>query len=154
MKNLFLLALLAFCTITVVACKSKQKTSTAKNEPVADAPLTNSRWGLRTMDGAAPVFTNPPREEVNIYFATDSDVIRGFGGCNALNGHYSASGGGAGKMNINSLMATKMFCKNGFNESRFMEVLTSTEEYKITGETLSLITNGKVTATFERILVH
>jgi heat shock protein HslJ len=74
--------------------------------------------------------------------------MRGFGGCNQMQGLYEVQGDG---LRFIGTATTRMFCQETIEqEAAFLHAIESTTRYKVVGETLELYDmNGELLARFE-----
>lgn len=113
------------------------------------ANLENTYWKLSEMNGM-PVITPDDAKEVHFILTHDGSEkrIKGFAGCNALGGNYTSDGN-----NIKfTMITTRMMCHDRMEvENYLLQVLSSADSYKITGETLELYQNNTFLAKFESV---
>jgi heat shock protein HslJ len=89
-----------------------------------------------------------PEDNYTIIFAADN-TLSGIAECNRLTARYSATI--EGDMKISDMGTTRMLCPNEDQERRFIEILSSTTNYKMDGPMLMLISNGELRAIFQAV---
>ncbi|UOQ67846.1 META domain-containing protein [Hymenobacter volaticus] len=121
--------------LLLAACQS---TSPASQPTTPLASLRNTRWVLRTLEGQpAPV---PTDGEVYLLLRANELNVEGNGGCNRFRGTFELPADG--QLRFGPLASTKMACPALATEAGFMNALTNTRTYKISGDTLRLFTEA------------
>lgn len=111
-----------------------QSTSPASQPTTPLASLRNTRWVLRTLnDQPAPV---PADGEVYLLLRASELNVEGNGGCNRFRGTFELPADG--QLRFGPLLSTKMACPALATEASFMNALTNTRTYQISGDTLRL----------------
>lgn len=114
------------------------------------ATLENTYWKLSEMNGM-PVITPADAREVHFILTHEGSEkrIKGFAGCNALGGSYTTAESNAIRF---TTITTRMMCHERMDiENYLLQVLSNTDSYKITGETLELYQNDTFLAKFEPV---
>lgn len=108
------------CGLAAAACASV----------APEAPLTETRWVVQTINGQPVAFRTPTLE-----FAADR--ISGTGGCNRYFGGYAVDGA---RLAITGVGATEMACEQPVmaQEAAFHAALGAVRTYRREGETLVL----------------
>ncbi|TGD82339.1 META domain-containing protein [Hymenobacter wooponensis] len=96
------------------------------------ATLHTTRWMLYCLE-AQPVAANPEREMYLQLSATETQA-EGQAGCNQFRGSFTLPS--EGKLHFGSLLSTKMACPELALENRFLNILSTTRSYRISGDTL------------------
>jgi heat shock protein HslJ len=130
-------------SLAFISCSSSDKTK--NNAPAAT--LTNTYWKLSSANDR-PVVTPDNSREVHIKFRNDGNRLQGFAGCNGLGGNYVLSGKNGIRI---SAITTKMYCERMETENFLTHVITTADNYRVTGETLSLYKGKKLLATFDSV---
>ncbi|MBK9331953.1 MAG: META domain-containing protein [Ignavibacteria bacterium] len=133
-------ALIIFFTLNFFSCTSSEP----GNE--ISSSFYETRWILRSLDGNK-VYTPESLEEAFIKFSKDKQNANGFGGCNSIGMTYSRQNR---SLKISNITATEKYCdfiKD--QEKKFLDALSKTDSYKISGNRLSLYGEGKLLAVFE-----
>ncbi|WP_277227152.1 META domain-containing protein [Hymenobacter sp. YC55] len=134
MLNLHRIAL-GLPLLLLTACQS---TSPASQPITPLASLRNTRWVLRTLQGQpVPVPTNG---EAYLLLRTNELNAEGNGGCNRFRGTFELPADG--QLRFGPLLSTKMACPDLSTETGFMNALTNTRTYQISGDTLRLFTEA------------
>ncbi|CAN5389706.1 hypothetical protein BH11BAC2_BH11BAC2_03350 [soil metagenome] len=120
MNNKLLIILIALVIIS--SCKPRQKEPFGRN-----TQLENRRWTCRELNGK-PVTINPGGKELVITFNMGDNTFSGDGGCNKMNGMYTAQ---EQMIKIQSMMSTKMACEGMVMENDFFQVLDKTNRYEL-----------------------
>lgn len=107
-------------------------------------PLVGTQWQLAQIEGRDVT----PEDNYTIIFAADN-TLSGIAECNRLTARYSATI--EGDMKISDMATTRMLCPNEDQERRFIEILSSTTNYKMDGPMLMLISNGELRAIFQAV---
>ena len=110
------------------------------------AELVGTNWRLVRLN-QVPI----PLQEIPPFVRLDLDeekrTVTGFSGCNRFFGSYELEGS---SLRFGHVGATRMACPDSIiEEQRFLTALTQTTSYQIRGNTLELLEDGKVVATFE-----
>ena len=108
-----------------------------KNNPkstLSNSPLQNIHWKLVEL-GGKEIPGNATAKEMFIVFKNDS-TVSGNGGCNTFSGMYSL--GKNNEISFGEMVRTNMLCSGVDFERKYINALSKTDHYKITGDTLSL----------------
>ena len=118
---------------------------------MSDNEIVNKYWKLIKLDGKdVKMSANQEREQ---YFTLRSDSsVMGFAGCNNFNGQYELISGNKIKFNQNMAMTMRACPDLDIDESAMMQVFALTDNYTITGDTLSLFVGKRAAlAVFEAV---
>lgn len=124
-------ALLAGCNPAKETTKAPAATGTT---PPADG-ITNKYWKLITLEGQ-PVKMAPGQEREAYFMLRDSSRVTGFGGCNGIGGTYTLQAGQ--RIRFSNMLGTLRFCQGVESEAPFLEVFNLTDNYSLSGDTLTL----------------
>lgn len=107
-----------------------------KIEPLknTELPLQNIHWKLIELSGKF-IPANATAKEMFMVLKNDSTAA-GNGGCNAFSGHYSL--GKNNEISFGEMVRTNILCGGIDFERKYLDVLSKTDHYKISGDTLSL----------------
>ena len=141
--NKILFALTLVFSLAFISCSSSNKTTNG----VPDASFTNTYWKLSRANDR-PVVTPDNSREVHIKFRNEGNQLQGFAGCNGLGGNYVLSGTNGIKI---TAITTKMFCERMETENFLTDAITRADNYRVTGERLSLYQGKKLLATFNSV---
>jgi heat shock protein HslJ len=130
-------------SFALISCSSSNKTKNG----APDASLTNTYWKLSTANDR-PVITPENSREVHIKFRNEGNQLQGFAGCNGLGGNYVLSGNNGIKI---TAITTKMYCDRMETENFLTDAITKADNYRVTGEKLSLYQGKKLLATFDSV---
>ncbi len=112
--------------------------------------LKNTRWVMRMVNNHT--FTLPERgKELFIQFSSeDENRVRGYSGCNQFMGTCEVEGP---RLKFGPLASTRMACPGdqGKLEQEVLKALQDVDSYRIEGERLILIGEGKQKATYEAV---
>jgi len=110
------------------------------------ASLTDTYWRPVEIDGK-PVGVAAGQREPHMVLASER-TMRGFGGCNQIQGRYELQGNG---LRFIGTATTRMFCRESMEqEATFLQAIEATATYAIVGETLELHhMSGRTLARFE-----
>lgn len=133
-------ALIIFFTFIFYSCTSSDPGSADKSS------FYETKWILRSLNGNK-VYTPESLEEAYIKFSKDKPNAGGFGGCNSFGMTYSRKNKSLKFSNITSTEKYCDFIKD--QEKNFLDALTKTDSYRITGSRLSLYSGSKILAVFE-----
>lgn len=113
------------CGLAAAACASV----------APEAPLSETRWVVQTINGQPVAFRTPTLE-----FAADR--ISGTGGCNRFFGGYASNGD---QLTFSGVGSTEMACEQPVmaQESAFHAALGAVRSYRRDGETLVLEGEGE-----------
>jgi heat shock protein HslJ len=160
------LCCIAISVTTLSGCTGTAKTGTAK--PVAENPrlspsdadgasasrdstrstasLENIYWKAIRLGGHDVVVPEGTREPHFVLHAEDHHVA-GTGGCNQFSGNYATAGD---SLTFSALASTMMACAEPTmtQEKWLTDALSQARTWRITGEQLELLRDGKVIGTF------
>ncbi len=108
----------------------------------APLPLENTTWTLTTIGGPGDTVSSLiAGTEITAIFGNGS--VGGSAGCNSYGGDYTVDGN---RLTIGSIGSTKMHCTEPAGvmeqETRYLNLLSTTAEYRIEGDRLTLIDAG------------
>jgi len=132
---LFLLLAIGSCTI------SQRNRQFAEGVP----GLQGSYWMLVSLQGQ-DLKVIPETNTAYIRFEEGSDELRGYAGCNRLQGRYQ---GNDSTLHLTNLSTTRMMCPYMEQETSMMSILEKVDSYVIAGEVLTLFHNKQAVATFK-----
>ena len=114
---------------------------------MSKASLTNTYWRPVEIDGKSVTVAAGGREP-HLTLVPENNLLRGFGGCNQMQGRFEAQGS---ELRFSGTAATRMFCQETMEqEQALFQALEATATYKIIGETLELYdVTGRLLARFE-----
>jgi copper homeostasis protein (lipoprotein) len=114
---------------------------------MSKASLTNTFWRPVEIAGK-PVEVAANQREPHLMLVPGENKMRGFGGCNHIQGRYEVQGEA---LHFVGTAATRMFCQETMEqEGAFLHAIESAATYKVVGETLELYDmNGALLARFE-----
>lgn len=134
MKSLLLTTLIG--TMLLGGCTSTKKTTTASNRPAVETnKITGIKWMLIEIQGN-PVAATINDKEPFILLEDTSNRYSASGGCNGLGGTFTISENG--RITFSQGMSTMMACPDMKVETALKKVLQQTDNYTISGDTLSL----------------
>ncbi|MFC4689916.1 META domain-containing protein [Dokdonia genika] len=98
--------------------------------------ITEKYWKLKTLEGEN--VTMADNQEREIYFMLKNDGrVTGFAGCNTINGAYSLQDGN--RIRFTNMATTLKACPDvDVNESEFLNVFNTADNYTIVDDVLSL----------------
>ena len=102
--------------------------------------LFSSQWNVTELEGQ-PVVVSPDNQPQLLFFPGQVSRVSGSTGCNKLNGSFALTGGHLIK--FSPLATTKMTCKEGNVESKFLDALGKVNNWTIINNQLFL-SNGKM----------
>ena len=116
--------------------------------PNEHAELQNTYWKLLELDGK-PVVTPEGMREAHIILTGDESKAHGHAGCNNFFGTFQTSGD---KLTFSALGSTMMACPEGMDtEQAFLQVLSETTGFEISGQFLTLFADDRPLARLEAI---
>jgi len=123
------------------------KRSGGGSAAVAPAPLTNTRWLLRTLGGqAVEIAANQRAPFLQFENQGEAAIAHGYSGCNSFTGRYLAAGV---TMTFDKLIKSLRACEDMQLEDRFLGMLEQVESFRIESSWLILSGNSGELATFE-----
>jgi len=127
-------------------CRTCIQTGGGQNEK-GDAQLENTYWKLVELNGK-PVVASSGRREPHLRLSPEAKTLQGSGGCNAMRGVYQLDGA---RLRFTQIATTRMACPDPYRgqESAFLKVLEATDSFKLSGDKLELLGDGKSLASFE-----
>jgi heat shock protein HslJ len=112
---------------------------------IPDAPLRETRWVLRQVDGQpVPEAASPSQEPY--MFISAAGTAEGQGGCNRFRGGLKPATDD-GELQFAPLMSTRVACPELVTEQAFTQALDNTRAYRITGKLLLLYADAERTGT-------
>lgn len=136
--------LVLFVLSVLTQCKSTQSPASST------ASLVNTYWRLAEMNGE-PVQTPANVREAHIILIQEDQEnhVKGFAGCNTIGGSFKQDGNSLSF----SAFSTKMMCpENQMKVEDFLlKALSTTDNYEINGETLSLLQGETTLAIFQAV---
>lgn len=100
-----------------------------------NAVLTDGYWKLVVLKGK-DVTGEEMQDEASLIFLKEESRVAGSNGCNRVGGFYTV--GEDQMLSFSQLMNTQMACPPNDIEGPFMEVMETTESYRIEGDRLYL----------------
>lgn len=137
--------LLLLGTLLAGACNTTRQQHHNQN---ATPAIHGKRWILARF--ADTVF-HRPEKPVYLLFEKESASLTGFGGCNGLRGNYQANGQ---SLQVGTVATTKMWCNHAQTEQFFLQVLEQTDGYKASEDSLALLQQDRVLASFYSESIH
>ncbi|OLO09980.1 hypothetical protein BTW10_17100 [Chromohalobacter japonicus] len=118
--------------IVIAGCAMQKEPDSAR----PDEPLVNTYWKLTELEGA-PVEVVANQREPHFVLHADPARVMGSTGCNRMMGNYRVE---EDRLYFSALATTRMACEQGVHtEQRFLDVLNATDEWRVTGEHLTLL---------------
>jgi heat shock protein HslJ len=132
------------------APESEAESTSRPEKPAANkalTPLADTQWKLIQLNGQTVDIT-PPQKPVTLAFSPEGRRIAGSAGCNSYLGTFTDD---HGRLHLSPGNMTMMACVDpaGSRERKFVAMLRSADGYKINGDFLLLISNGKTVAKFK-----
>ncbi|MBS1737636.1 MAG: META domain-containing protein [Bacteroidetes bacterium] len=140
MKNLFFFLLATFIFSSFSSCDSAKHT-TGSNSVSSDLFL--NQWQLTELEGK-PYFSGDPNSANLVFDNVNPIKVYGSTGCNRLNGTVTAT---SNSVKFSPLATTRMACP-GNDESRFLDAISKTDNWKVAGNQLSLYQGDVLLAKF------
>ncbi|QWK95295.1 copper resistance protein NlpE N-terminal domain-containing protein [Plesiomonas shigelloides] len=111
-------------------------------KPAADSQaekpvLMGRRWELTELMGKKVPDTLDAKQRPFIELMAEGDRIHGFSGCNSFNGGYTLNADAA-RISFTQMAMTRMACMDAEFEQPLMQVLEQTDNYSLSGDTLTL----------------
>ena len=160
-------------TVTQVAPQKPapvEKDSTVKEAPVpqtesakpiepelrkpkrTESPIKNKRWKLLEMDGEKIEITEAFKGEPHIILSLQTNKIHGSGGCNRFGGTYSLDGD---RLTFGDIAFTKIYCEGVMEvENPYMRALTTVNGFRVNGDAMWLLRDGKQIMKFEAVYTN
>lgn len=126
---------------------------TCAAEAPATAALLNTRWRVVEIEGQRVRFAEGGREPY-LQLSKEGDRVRGFGGCNAINGGFEQGSDG---FRFIRLASTRKACPSNVlaQEASLLAALEATASRRIVGDTLQLRDDrGTVRVRFEALYLR
>lgn len=131
MKRKQMIFMVALAAVVVACCPCRKGTKTA------DKPLTQTTWSVVEW-GGQPFEAG---ENYTLVLFDEGNRFGGRGDCNSIMGTYKLSG--KNKIELSSVASTRAFCPNQTQEDRYIRELGEVDAYRIDGNRLSLMSDGK-----------
>lgn len=110
--------------------------------PIENVAITAGYWKLITLNGV-DVSEVAMTDEASLIFFEEDNRVAGSNSCNRVGGFYTL--GENGELSFSQLMNTQMACPPNDIEGPFMDMMASTENYSISGNTLMLGSSSSAT---------
>lgn len=133
MKNVFFLTLLAGVFV-LGSCKSTKPVSGSGGS--GNAELVETYWRLVELNGKAIGPTPADKREIHITLRKDGNRMEGFAGCNGVGGTYDLKDGN--RLSFKNVIGTLMYCADMETETAFTKMLTTIDNYSLSGKQLTL----------------
>jgi putative lipoprotein len=139
--------LMASCQSDLASHSPVETDPPAPSLDAVQPSLTNTYWRPVEIAGK-PVDVAANQREPHLMLVPGDNKMRGFGGCNQIQGRYEVQGEA---LHFIGTVATRMFCQETMEqEGAFLHAIESAATYKVVGETLELYDmNGALLARFE-----
>ena len=123
-------------SIILLSCSSSKKIPGQNGAIDADSPITETYWKLTELMGKPVATTADMLSEMHLMLKTKEARVQGSGGCNNFMGSYTLRSGG--RLSFSKLASTMIACPNLDLEKEFLEMLSTVDNYAISGKVLSL----------------
>lgn len=119
----------------------------------AMAQLQDTYWKLVVLDGQPAPMLPVQEREVRITLGSANHQAQGFSGCNGMGGSYMLDGAA---LQFDQLVSTRKLCAPAANalEREVLAALKATSHFRVQGEQLLLLGNGRVLARFEAVYLR
>jgi heat shock protein HslJ len=135
---------LSVIVFAALACTAPPSESQAPNS----IPLEGTRWKLVELDGK-PIQMPAGADDPYVQLQAAVGKLEGFAGCNRIMGAYKLDGDALG---FPGVAATRRYCESTATiEQGFVAALTATRSYRISGNTLELLTEARTLARLEAL---
>lgn len=111
-------------------------------------PLEETTWKLVSMEGIPAEAIDSEEDAFTLFFDPAEARLAGRTNCNRFFGTYAVKGS---ELDLEAMGMTRMACPDMQYEELFVEMLDEVDAFKIKGEELSLLDDGKVIATFRAV---
>ncbi|UZR98688.1 META domain-containing protein [Chondrinema litorale] len=145
----------ALLLIAFTACKKSVTQDTAYQEQnetteqeVPATTLLNDIWVLETISNT-PIDKSIYNELPYVEFHINENRVMGYSGCNNFNGTFSAND--AKGIEVKQLMSTKKACIPPVNESEFLQLLQSSDNFDIREGKLFLYQEKDINLIFKKV---
>jgi heat shock protein HslJ len=132
MKANILFALTAVIIMSGCTSQSNNKNRTGISTAVV---ITDKNWKLIELKGKKITQIDASVKEPFLFLNGNDKKVTGNGGCNSFFGTYRLSAGN--KISFSDIGSTKMACPDMDVESQFFQVLSETDNYSVSGDTLN-----------------
>lgn len=123
-----------------------------KKPKPSESPIKNKRWKLLEMDGEKVEITEAFKGEPHIILSLQTNKIHGSGGCNRFGGTYTLAGD---NLTFGGIAATKINCEEVMQvEEPFIRGLTTVNGYRVNGDAMWLLRDGKQIMKFEAVYTN
>ncbi len=144
-RTAFLLPCLLLLGAACQRVTDRANTAPGATTVVPDAPLRETRWVLRQVDGQPIAAPTTPGQEPYLFISA-AGTAEGQGGCNRFRGGLKPVTEDA-ELQFAPLMSTRMACPDLTTEQSFNQALNNTHAYRITGNLLLLYPTAERTGT-------
>lgn len=135
MKKIFI----GMLSLTMLSCTSTKKATTSQG-------TLFQKWDLLTLNGES--INQGSHKPVHIQFSDSANRVFGSGPCNRFFASFTRN---SNSLKLSGIGSTKMACLDenaGKLEQSFFNALESVDAYKVSDNTLELVSAGKTIATF------
>lgn len=126
------------------------KPAAGKSE-IATASLKNTEWKLIELNGNEIDMPSTQIQGIRIKFADDGSSVKGFGGCNQINGNYKQE---VGALHFSRIPNTLRACESPLMDVKsqvLQKILNATTAYRIEDQHLILSSGDHEFAQFEAV---
>lgn len=109
--------------------------------------LLNNQWKLTELPGVDDITS--AEDSYTISFDTKEGRAFGVADCNRYFGSYTIAD--KNKLSFGAMGSTLMACPNNSLEQQYLKMLSNVNSYLVDGDTLMLMNNGTLVATFKVI---
>lgn len=108
-----------------------------KKAVIQGNPITEKYWKLKTLEGKDVQMAKNQEKEIYFILKTDESRVKGFAGCNTIDGTYTLENGN--RIRFSNMLSTLKACPDvNVNESEFLKVFELADNYTIVDDVLSL----------------
>lgn len=130
--------------LLLLLCGGSACTIQPKDLAVEKDNIKDAYWVLMSLEGEEVQMLNDTRTAY-IRLEENENDVDGFTGCNKISGSYSLE---ESRLQLSELRTTRMACPTMEEENKLMSVLGRVNNYKISGDLLTLFEGDKAVATF------
>ena len=131
MKRKQMIFVAALAAVVVACCPCRKGASTG-NKPLTETTWSVVEWGGEPFDA---------KGNYTLVLFDEGDRFGGRGDCNSIMGTYKLSG--KNKLELSAVASTRAFCPNQNQEDQYIQELGKVDTYRIKGDRLSLMSDGK-----------
>ncbi|MCX7548261.1 META domain-containing protein [Xanthomarina sp. F1114] len=131
------LATVFLLAITIIGCKSTEKSNTEMTADQASESIFDVVWNMTVLEGNELETSLYNDKTIHFVLHSEGNRVSGFSGCNSFMGTYTILKGN--QISFSQIASTRMACPDSkINEQDVLNVFNLADNFSISGNTLTL----------------